>query len=212
MKKALKKKKNIAQNNKEEKMGAIPKEMIEKEKIQFVRIDKDNGGFTYNEENFPGFEGIFLGFNSHTYDFKGKTQHKIDIFLYDEYVYMIEIGRYSWIAFKLLNQLLSIPTQEIATSNNHMRLLLTKRGDNLNIFVRWNGEFLRWKYKFADLKFNDKNEAEKQQHLKKIIDKWFNVLFELKPFDPKKDIETIKETEEIENEAIKIVDDEDLPF
>ncbi|QLH52779.1 MAG: hypothetical protein CH6_0095 [Candidatus Kapaibacterium sp.] len=189
-------------------MGAISKDKLAKEQIQFVNIDKDDGGFIVDGQTYPGFEGTFLGINTHEYEFKGKPQKKIDIYIEDGYVYCLEFGKYSWLAFKLLNQLLSVPPNELTAGNNHIRLIMKKKESNLNIFVRWNGAYLRWKYKFSDLKFNGKDGEEKIAHLKKIVDKWFNVLYELKPFDPKKDL--IKDEEA--DDTVSVVDDEDLPF
>lgn len=189
-------------------MGAITNEQLSKEFVHYVNIDKDNGGFVFNGQNFPGFEGTFLGIGSHTYEFKGRQQTKLDIFLFDEVVYQIEFGKYSWLAFKLLNQLMSIPPDELKASNNQLRLVLRKRDGNLNIFAVWNGEYLKWKYKFEELKFNGKDVEQKIRHRGKIIDKWYDYISELKSFDPRKN--SIDEIQDVPD--VKIVDDEDLPF
>ncbi|MFN3327784.1 MAG: hypothetical protein ACK40U_02870 [Fervidobacterium pennivorans] len=187
-------------------MGAISKEELARNQVQYVSIDKDNGGFIFEEKNYPGFEGIFLGINSHEYEFKGRIQSKLDIFLFDKTIYQLEFGKYSWLAFKLLNQLMSIPPDELQGSNNQMRIFLTRKNDNLNIFVQWNGEYLKWKYKFDSLKFNSKNEDQKISHRNKIIDKWYNYLSEIKMFNPQE--RKLEATEE----DVVVYDDPDLPF
>jgi len=196
-------------------MGAIPNDEIKKNKIHFVGINKDEGGFIYQDETYPGFAGILLGFGSHTYEFKGRTQIKFDLFLYDEVKYQIEFGKYSWLTFKLLNQLMNIPLDELKGSNNFVRLFLTKKDDNLNIFVEWNGRFLGWKYKFKDLKFDGKEGPAREAHRNKIIDKWADFLLEAKAFDPTTKIEA--ELEENYSDDLSEADfsnhnDEDLPF
>lgn len=187
-------------------MGAISKEELARDQVQYVNIDKDNGGFILDGENYPGFEGVFLGINSHDYDFKGRTQTKLDIFLFDDTVYQLEFGKYSWLAFKLLNQLMSVQPDELRSSNNQMRIILTRRNDNLNVFIKWNGAYLKWKYKFEDLNFNGKTDEQKLLHRNKIIDKWYNYLSEIRLFNPQE-----KKPEALD-EDIVVYDEPDLPF
>lgn len=187
-------------------MALITQEQLQQNKIVFVSIDKDNGGFIVEDKTYPGIEGTLLGFNVHTYEYKGRTQTKFDVYIKDDALYEVEFGKYSWLAFKLLNQLISIPEKEFTQPNGKIKLLLTKRDDNLNIFVQWNGKYLTWKYRFNVLKFAGKQGLEREVHRNNIIDRWCNILLEICLYDPTKIVSIDNE------EEISIEYEEDLPF
>ncbi len=164
-------------------MGLLTNEELEKMQIKFVAINKDDGGFIVDGKTYPGIEGQLLGFSTHTYEFKSRQQTKFDIFLYDDYYYQVQFGKYSWVTFTLLNQLMSIPQEDFARLGK-LRIIIKNKNDNLNVYTKWNGRNLPWKYTYQELGLLDISPEEKEKKRNNIIDRWINYITEAFPFDP----------------------------
>jgi len=184
-------------------MGAKTIEQVRRNMVKFVTLDRESGLLVIDDNKYAAVEGKLLGFNQHTFDYKGTQQKKFDVFLSDDGVYQIQIGFYSWVNFRLLNQLINI---ENIKAGGIIEISTNMIDDNISVFVKWNGKSLKHKYKYADLKFNGKGDDEKIKHRNKIIDKWYAHLMELMPYDP-------KEAEKPEeSEAYAELPNDDLPF
>ena len=183
-------------------MGAKTVEEARHGRLKFTTIHRDSGFLLIDDKQYAAVEGKLLGFDQHTFDYKGTPQRKFDVFLSDDGIYQIQIGFYSWVNFRFLNQLINI---EGMKAGGLLEVSTNMVDDNVTIFVKWNGKNLKHKYKWAELKFDNKSDAEKQAHRNKIIDKWYAHLTELMPYDPEKD----KAPEENGNTP---KDDDDLPF
>jgi len=161
-------------------MGFITDEQLQHNKIQYAGIDQESGKFESNGSLFPAISGKLMGFGDHVFDFKNQPIKKFDIFIKDgEALIQINIGFYSWQTFKLMNSLLNIPNIK---SKGEIMIKASKKDANYNIGLEFNGEWIKWKYSFDDLKFNGKEGDAKTAHRNKIIDKWFITLSELLPY------------------------------
>ena len=187
-------------------MGAKTVDEARRNRIKFTAIDRETGLLMIEDKPFGSVEGKLLGFNQHTFDYKGTPQKKFDVFLIDDGIYQIQIGFYSWVNFRLLNQIVNI---ENIKNGGLIEVSTNMVDDNVSIFVSWNGKNLKHKYKWADLKLDGKNAEEKQAHRNKIIDKWYAYLMELMPYDPK---EAAAEPVVNGDVGAAMKDDDDLPF
>ena len=185
-------------------MGAKTVEQIRQNRIKYASIDRESGLLMIDGQEYGAIEGKLLGFNSHTFDFKGTPQKKFDVYLFDDGIYQVQVGFYSWVNFRLLNQLINIPDLK---NGGVVEIATNMQDDNVNVFVRFNGVYLKHKYKYADLKFDGKDKDARVKHRDKIIDKWYSFLMELKPYDENAHTPPSENTSEAGAEK-----DDDLPF
>ncbi len=190
-------------------MGLITQKQIDDMRPKWVSVDQNTGNFAIEEGEkkllFPAITGKLIGFGEHSFERKegAKAEQKFDIYLQDdEYVYQVQIGYHTWMAFKIMNSLLNVPDIK---NRGELMIVSTKKGDNYNINLTYNGEWKGWKYSFEELHLKGKEKDAKDNLRNKIIDKWFAVLTELLPYQPK--------TKEPDAPAIPAADDdEELPF
>lgn len=185
-------------------MGAYTQEQINQNKTKFAGIDQKTGNFDVNGNLFAKLDGQLLGFSEHEFEFQGKIEKKFDIFLKDDNsLFQIQLGFYSWHNFKLMNSLANIG--EKLAKGGILGITSLKQKDNYSLYVDWNGENIKWKYSFEELKLKDMYNGNKIAKRNKIIDKWANLFTELKPYVPE-----IKSS--IPEETIKPGADDDIPF
>jgi len=154
---------------------------IEKSKYSYVSFNNDNGKLEFNGSFYDYVEGEFLGVGAHEFEFKGRSQKKFDIYLYDQgIIYMVQFGFYTWNTYRLMNQLLNLDKLYCK-----LRIIVQKNNDDTTkIFVRKNGDFLKWKHRDLNAKLKVLPPDKKEQQRNKIIDAWYQQLLEKFSFDP----------------------------
>jgi hypothetical protein len=163
-------------------MGLLTNEQIQQGKLNYVSIDQATGNFINNHTKFPGIDGDFLGFNTHIYEFKDAEQKKLDIYLKeDETVYQVQFGFYSWMTLGILNCMSNIDSLK---NGGKLKLQAFKNGENQVVYVNWNSKTVKWKMQMKDMNFGDKKGTEKEAHRDKVIDRFFELLFEKHPYNP----------------------------
>jgi len=163
-------------------MGPITDEQLQHGRVQFVSVNKDSGKFEMRKNAYPAFEGFIAGFDKHEMKWKDQTFWKFDIYLQADLVYQVQFGFYSYTTLSLMNSLLSIADK--LTTNGVLRLEAgknSKSGENY-VYLTWNGKKIEWKLPWEDLKFNGKEGDAKLEHRNKIIDKWYDALYTIKPY------------------------------
>jgi len=163
-------------------MALLTDEEVKQNGINYLGINQDTGKFeTTDKRLFPAVKGRLLGFNTHDFKYRDENIKKFDIFLKDDGIYQIQIGFFSWQTFKLLNSLMNITDM---LNGGVLYVEAGKRNDNYNIRIEWNGEPIKWKKSFEELKLKDKTGKDKEAHRNKIIAKWFTDLMTVKPYTP----------------------------
>jgi len=187
-------------------MGLMTAEEIENGKVKWLSINQANGEFEHKGKTYPAIKGKLLGFDTHEFDFKGKSQVKFDIYLEDRGdVYDVQFGIYSWVTWRLLNMLASVA--DLMNGNDSIMIRAGKEKDNYNISVFFNNKACKWKLKWeeAGLKGLDANSAEARRN--KMIDKWAALFIEKKHYEPAQVEEHIPD-DEMPNNAIE----DEVPF
>ena len=165
-------------------MAKVSRDQLNSERLQFLKINKNDFQFELNGDKFPAIRGYLTGFSTHTYMFEGIEQKKFDIYIKDESgEYQISFGMHTYTNLGLLNCLKSI---EDITKSGLLTLISDKdvKIAKHSVKLEWNYTPLKWKFGFEDLKLNIEDKAKKNKLKDKIIDKWVADFLEAKPYTP----------------------------
>lgn len=185
-------------------MGPETFEQVQKGKLQYVSIDKDEQCFVINKKHYPAISGLLLGFSKHKFVFKGADQWKFDIFLKADAIYQVQLGLHTYPTLSVMNTLRAFG--ESLKEGKLLRLEVVPGNNGPSIYMTYNGEKGKWKMEWEELKFNGKEGDAKTSHRDNIIDKWFDALFELMPYVPE------VASEESDAVPADVADDDDIPF
>lgn len=161
--------------------GLLTKDELESGRIKWLSINQGNGEFESNGKTFPAISGKLLGFDTHTYDYKGKPVEKFDVYiLANGEIYNAQFGHRNWMTWRLLNMLMS--TVDSWLGNEKIMIRSAKQDDgNYNIAVAINGKYCKWKLKWAEA-FKDLDTAQTEVRRDRMIDKWVAILVEKMKF------------------------------
>ncbi|MCL5990562.1 MAG: hypothetical protein M1419_00470 [Bacteroidetes bacterium] len=190
-------------------MGLQTEEQVQQGKLNFVSINNVTGKFRCEHVDYPGIVGDFLGFNSHSYEFQKADQKKLDIYLTDNgTVYQVQFGFYTWITLNILNCMSNIPS---LGDGGKLKLTAVKDDNNQRVYINWNSKPVKWFKTMEELKISPiKDKQKKEAFRDKIIDRFYELLFDKYPFDPQEAVPVQTDSEpEVKSTS---EDDPDIPF
>ena len=176
-------------------MGARTQEYVNANKTAFANVDMKTGNFEVDKVTYPQIDGKFRGFSVSEFQHEGRLIKKFVIHLEDDRNYQIAIGRYSYLTLSVLNSFKN--TADLQYDDIIALSAKKSKDDKFSIFVNQNGDPIKWKASFEDLKLTKQANGAKEALRDKIIDKWINDFIASHPFQQKAIIVTDPETGEV---------------
>ena len=179
----------------------------------FGKNSKVGGQWTITER-FNSFNGNLIDIKHSTYEYEGQTKYKCELIMKDnDGTQNILSANYSNLLYSLLNSLASCEPEyiEMNLSLGKAKVIDGKEGKRFpSIWLKNNGEEIKWKYEVADQPKADKVKVGGKivSDDTKVIDFWTEVIDnEIKP----KLKGQIKELQ-IQKSHVPVASDSDLPF
>ena len=190
--------------NSTKKLGALTDDDLRRNKPDYYNLDYKKAKFTRGDEMYPAVRGIFKGIGMKEFEWEGNTIQKFTLYLSNgQKLMQIDLGMWTWTTFQLMN-LLKGCNGSLVQDEAIVTVAIAK-GDNdkPSLFLQVNDKYIKYKFKYADLKFPD-DKSKRDQHLKKIIKQWYDGLLKEYEYNP----ETSTATDDFD----ELDDDKDIPF
>lgn len=166
------------------KLGGLTADEIKSRRPEYFSLDYQKAKFISNDTEYPAVCGYFKGIGSNTFDWEGQKITKFIVYLDNgENTMQIETGMNTWITYQLMNLLLSC-NGSLSNGAPVVTISLAKtESKKTSLFMDVNGKYVKYKFKFADMKFPEEKSA-REKHLAKVIEKWYKQLIETYQFNP----------------------------
>ena len=160
-----------------QKFGGLTEDDIKQNRREFFSLDYQKAKFKNNDEEYPGVRGTFRGVGSNEFEWEGQKIRKFTVFLENNGTLMqVETGFNTWTTYQIMNLLLNCNG---SLKNSIVTLALVKTPEKkTTLFMQVNGNYMKYKFKFADMKFPEGKDA-REKHVAKVIAKWYDELIKL---------------------------------